>query len=220
MTVTAPIGLLGGTFDPVHFGHLRCGLELYQELGLAGVFFVPARQPPHRGMPAAAARQRLAMVEAAVEGAEGLSVDARELQREGPSYTLDTLAAYREEIDQQPLCLIMGADAFLGLPQWHRWREILELAHVIVARRPGWETDVPRELGGELAARQIGDPAELQSAPAGRILPWAVTQLEISSTRIRQAVAAGRSPRYLVPDAVCEMIRREGLYRQSAGGGE
>ena len=213
----APIGLLGGTFDPIHFGHLRCGLELYEALGLAEVRFIPVRQPPHRDVPAAGPEQRLAMVSAAVEDVDGLAVDARELRREGPSYTVDTLHSFRDELGGFPLCLILGADAFAGLPGWHRWREIPDLAHIIVARRPGWSGEMPDELSELLEARRAEGPEELRREPAGRILFWTVTRLEISSTAIRRGVARGLSPRFLVPDRVCGLIGELGLYRKREG---
>ena len=143
-----PIGIFGGTFDPVHYGHLRSAWELLQDLRLAEVRFVPSATPPHRDRARAAARLRLKMVETAVAGQPGFTVDAREFEREGPSYTVDTLSEIRAEHVQQSLCLIVGTDAYAGLMTWHRWDEILELAHIIVAHRPGWE--LPRS--GQLYA--------------------------------------------------------------------
>ncbi len=132
------IGIFGGTFDPVHFGHLRPALEVQQALGLDEVRFIPAGQPPHRDMPHATAPQRLSMLQTAIEDQPGFAADEREIQREGPSYMVDTLALLREELGQIPLCLILGYDAFLGLPAWHQWHRLIELAHLVITHRPGW----------------------------------------------------------------------------------
>ena len=133
-----PIGIFGGTFDPIHYGHLRTAFELLQALRLGELRFMPAGNPPHREQPMASAEQRVAMVRAATAGQPGFTVDDRETRREGPSYSVDTLAGLRAEHPTRPLCLIVGMDAFLGLPKWHQWQDILKLAHLVVAHRPGW----------------------------------------------------------------------------------
>ncbi len=211
------IGILGGTFDPVHFGHLRIALELQEALGLQEVRMMPSRQPPHRPPPVATAKQRLAMLQAALAGQSALRADDRELHREGPSYTVDTMASLRAELGDTPLCLILGADAFLGLESWHRWREVADGAHLIVAHRPGWTLDVSVGVGFTLRDRTIRDPAQLRTQAAGYVLPWPVTQLDISATRIRAIVAAGKSPRYLLPEEVWKLIQSEGLYQTIPG---
>jgi nicotinate-nucleotide adenylyltransferase len=208
----APLGVFGGTFDPIHFGHLRTAFELLQALSLSEVRFVPAGDPPHRGPPRVPAARRLELVRAAVADQPGFVVDEREVRRAGPSYTVLTLAELRAERPQTPLCLIVGMDAFLGLPTWHRWRELLELAHVVVAPRPGWRAPEEGELGEVLAKRRARDAAELSASLAGCVLIHPVTQLEISSTELRELLSAGRDPRYLVPDAVCAAIRACGGY--------
>jgi len=212
------IGVYGGTFDPVHFGHLRAALEVYQGLKLREMRLIPCYQPPHREPPSADARARLTMLRAAVgDDTEGLKVDNREMRREGVSYMVDTLNELRAELGDEPLCLVLGADAFLQLHRWHRWEEIIGLTHLVVTRRPGWtlDGDAP-ELEPALAQlwREAcaGDAAELAAAPAGRILPFTITALDISATRIRAMVARGESPRFLLPEKVWNLIRLQGLY--------
>lgn len=212
----SPLGIFGGTFDPIHYGHLRTAFELLQVLRLAEVRFVPAGQPPHRGAPRCDARRRLAMVEAAVADQPGFAVDDRELRRDGPSYTVTTLRELRAEAPGQSLCLIIGMDAFLGLPEWHEWREILALAHLVVAHRPGWSTPRQGLLADLLAERGATDARELHATPAGRICVQAVTPLEISSTDLRDLIVAGRDPRYLVPDSVRALIADTGCYHDPA----
>ena len=138
LTDLSPMGVFGGTFDPIHYGHLRTAFELMEAVHLSEVRFLPAGTPPHRETPEASAQERLAMVAAAIGGQPGFIVDDRELRREGPSYSVDTLLDLRAEFAHRSICLIVGMDAFLGLPQWYHWREILQLAHVVVAHRPGW----------------------------------------------------------------------------------
>ena len=201
-------GILGGTFDPIHYGHLRTAVDTAQALGLARVRLVPLRDPPHRQRPATPAAIRLAMVRAAVTGDPLFRVDDRELRRSGKSYTHDTLLSLRGEVGAAaPLCLLLGSDAFRGFSDWHRPDDILELAHLVVMQRPG-EAHPPlyRE-------RHTGEPEQLRQQPAGRILFQPVTQLEISATRIRELVQRGLSPRYLLPDPALAIIRDEGLYR-------
>jgi len=210
-----PLGIFGGTFDPIHYGHLRTAFELLQAVPLAEVRFVPAGNPPHRDAPRCNARNRLAMVEAAVADQPGFTVDARELDRDGPSYTVMTLRELRAEDPGRPLCLIVGMDAFLGLPTWHEWRAILDLAHLVVAHRPGWSA--PREgLLADLLAQRGATAAELRASQAGRIHVHAVTPLEISSTDLRDLIVAGRDPRYLVPDPVRALIADTGCYHVPA----
>lgn len=209
----AMIGIFGGTFDPIHFGHLRPALELMQTLQLDEVRFIPCHQPPHRDAPGASSDQRLRMVEAAVAGVAGFRVDRRELHRSGPSYMYDTLRSLRDELPGTRLCLLLGMDALLGFPGWHRWREILELAHLVGAHRPGWSPPVEGELAELLLSRGTADVSRLRQQAAGSIVLQPVTQLEISATAVRSMVAAGLSPRFLVPDAVCELMEQESIYR-------
>jgi nicotinate-nucleotide adenylyltransferase len=207
-----PMGIFGGTFDPVHNGHLRTAVEMREALRLAEVRFLPAGNPPHREHTQATAEVRLALVRAAVADEPGFSVDDRETRRSGLSYSVDTLAELRAEFPQRSICLLLGMDAFLGLPNWHRWRELLELAHVVVAHRPGWKAPTQGPLGEVMVDRGTGSVRDLHDATAGRIFVHAVTQLEISSTELRQLISRGRDPRYLVPDSVCKLLREKGWY--------
>jgi len=195
-----PIGLFGGTFDPLHYGHLRTAFELWQALRLAEVRFMPTGSPPHREQPHAPAQLRLAMVQAAVADQRAFVVDDREVRRSGVSYSVDTLTELRAEYPERSLCLLLGMDAFLGLPNWHRWRELLDLAHIIVAHRPGWR------------APTTGSVRDLHEQRGGRIYVHAVTQLEISSTDLRQLIGAGHDPRYLVPEEVRRIILETRCY--------
>lgn len=207
-----PVGVFGGTFDPIHHGHLRTAFELLEGLELEEIRFIPAARPPHRDAPGADAELRLAMVRAATEGQAGFVVDDRELRRAGPSYTVLTLAELRAELGARPICLVVGMDAFAGLSSWHRWQELLELAHLVVAHRPGWNPPQSGEVGELLQTRRAGRVAELHGSSMGRILVQPVTQLEISSTRLRDIVASGRDPRYLVPEPVRAIISETACY--------
>ncbi|MFK8017333.1 MAG: nicotinate-nucleotide adenylyltransferase [Gammaproteobacteria bacterium] len=210
-----PIGVFGGTFDPIHYGHLRTGYELLRKLRLAEVRFLPCGLPPHRAQPVADAQQRLSMVQMATAGQPGFIVDDRELQRNGPSYSVDTLLDLREEYPSRSLCLIVGMDAFLGLPKWHRWRTVLELAHIVVAHRPGWIAPGDGPLGELLGDRQTGTVSDLHETRAGSIFIHAVTQLEISSSALRKLIRADGDPRFLMPDGVRDVIEKSGCYRQA-----
>jgi len=211
------IGILGGTFDPIHFGHLRPALELQESLDLDEVLFIPSAVPPHRDTPNLDADTRLELLRLAVAGQAGFRVDDRELRRSGRSYMVDTLRSLRDERGEaRPLCLLLGMDAFLGLPQWDRWQQLLDLAHVVVAHRPGWNVPSVGELGSLMRERGIRDRRALAERPAGWIYLQGVTSLDISATRIRSLLAAGRSVRYLVPDTVWERIQRDGLYAAHA----
>lgn len=207
-----PIGVFGGTFDPIHYGHLRTAFEMLQALNLSEVRFIPCSDPPHRRHTFADASMRYRMVEVAIAGQEGFVSDDRELRREGLSYSIDTLISLREEFVGRSLGLIVGMDAFLGLPTWHRWDEILDVAHIIVAHRPGWKAPDMGPLGALLTEYGTHRVDDLHKATAGRIHIHAVTQLEIASTEIRDLVGAGRDPRFLMPDAVGNVIKETGIY--------
>ena len=208
------IGVFGGTFDPIHFGHLRTAFELLQALRLNEMRFMPAGNPPHRETTVANAEQRLAMVQAATRDQAGFVVDDREIRRAGLSYSVDTMRTLRADFPESSLCLIVGMDAFLGLPKWRQWRELLELSHLVVAHRPGWRAPSMGPLGELLVDRGTGRIGDLHEARAGCIYIHAVTQLEISSTEVRKLIGAGRDPRYLMPDAVREIIENTGCYRK------
>jgi nicotinate-nucleotide adenylyltransferase len=213
------LGIFGGTFDPIHCGHLELARELRDALGFSAVRFIPAGDPPHRAAPVATAAHRLAMVELAIAGRPGLQVDAREIHRPGRSYTVPTLEELRKEEPSRPLALIVGADAFLGLPTWHRWREIFALAHVVVVGRPGVtiEDGMPAALADEWSRRRLTDAAELGRTAAGSLLVQAVTAHPISASVIRAQLARGdegvAAVRGLLPAAVLAYIDRNRLYR-------
>jgi nicotinate-nucleotide adenylyltransferase len=209
-----PIGIFGGTFDPIHYGHLRTAFELIQALRLSEVRFMPAGDPPHRDVTIASPELRLQMVKAAIGQQPGFNVDDREMRRAGPSYSVDTLAELRAEMPDRSICLIVGMDAFLGLPKWRQWQDILKFAHLIVAHRPGWRAPTLGPLGELLVDGGTGSVDDLHENKAGRIFIHAVTQLEISSTEVRKLIALGRDPRYLMPDAVRDLIQQSACYSQ------
>ncbi len=222
--MTPPIGILGGTFDPLHYGHLRLAQELAEGLALSAVRFIPAGQPPHRAQPFASPQQRLEMVRLGIDGNPLFSLDEREIFKPTPGYTVETLLDLRRELGaMRSLCLFMGADAFLGLATWRRWRELFDLAHIVVAQRPGVAgiaraaATLPAELLDEINRRLVNEPEALRDAPSGTILVQPVTALDISATQIRSEFAAGRSPRYLLPDAVLDYIQTNGLYKDING---
>jgi nicotinate-nucleotide adenylyltransferase len=196
--MSRPLAIFGGTFDPIHLGHLSVAWEA-SELLDADVRLMPASVPPHRPSPLANAQQRVAMLKAALQKQPRLTLDARELERSGPSYTIDTLVELRTEEGDRPLVLLLGVDAFAGLPSWHRWRELFDVAHIGVLSRPGVEITMPDALLAEAAPRRTKDAAVLRAMPAGKLIELSVTPLEISATRIRELLAEGRDPRYLLP---------------------
>lgn len=202
MSAERPLAIFGGTFDPIHNAHLRVAWEAAEFLD-ADVRLLPASVPPHRDQPVADAAQRTALVRAALVGQSRLTLDTRELRRAGPSYTVDTLLELRAEIgEERPLVLLVGADAFAGLPSWHRWKELFDLAHIGVLTRPGGDGVLPTELRTKIASRRCAGAAMLRESSAGRVLPIPVTPLDISATQVRALLASGRDPRYLVPDAL------------------
>ena len=214
----SPIGIFGGTFDPIHYGHLRLAEEAREALALDQVLLIPSGQPPHRDLPQTPADLRLAMARLAVAGSASIVVDPAEAESPTPSYSVLTLERLRAKFGPaRPLVLLLGADAFAGLPSWHRWRELFALAHVAIASRPGHPPHAPAErlpapLSAECSPRFCSHADDLLSAPAGRVLPFDMTPLAISASLIRAQLAAGRSVRYLLPDSVLDYILSHHLY--------
>jgi len=205
------IGILGGTFDPVHYGHLRPALDVAEQLNLAQIYLIPNSIPPHRAQPQATAEQRLEMLHLAIKDCPEFVIDDRELQRQGESYTVDTLLSLRQDFPENPLYLLIGTDAFLYIQTWHRWQELLQLAHIVVMERPDEILVMPDKLNKwyqqYLASK---DDAKQFS---GKIWPVKVTQLAISATEIRQKIAQGLTPQFLLPDTVIHFIKQSGLYQ-------
>ncbi len=212
------IGVLGGTFDPVHLGHIEPALELLRALRLREIRLIPLRAPSHRTAPAASAMDRWRMLQLAVQDHPGLRADDRELRRDGPSYTVDTLRELRVELgDRVPLCLIMGNDAFAAFTSWHRWSEILQMAHIVVAARPG--SPLPRDgtVAELLEERRLRVAEDLTQRCGGGILPWSVQPVDISATGIRAALAAGGDVSEMLPAAIGRYIREHKLYSTVGG---
>ncbi len=193
-----PLAIFGGTFDPVHLGHLCVAWEAAELLD-ADVLMMPSGIPPHRPPPIASADQRVAMLQVALRDQSRLILDTRELARSGPSYTVDTMVELRAEQGDRPLVLLLGADAFAGLPDWHGWRSLFELAHIGVLSRPGDQALLSGALTEVADGRWIDDASALCMQPSGKLIALSVTSLEISATRIRELLAAGREPRYQLP---------------------
>ena len=213
-----PLGIFGGTFDPLHFGHLRLAEEAIDALSLGGVRWLPAGQPALREAPRVSAAQRLEMVRLAIAGNPRFELDPAEVEAAQPSYTVATLERLRAASvcgARRPLVLLLGADAFHGLLGWHRWQSLFELAHIAVAHRPGFALaagDLPEPLARCYRERFCAHPAEFAQAPAGGIASFAMTPLDISATKIRALLSNGDSARYLLPDALLVYIHDHHLY--------
>lgn len=205
------IGILGGSFDPIHYGHLRTARALAAALSLTQVRFIPSAHPPHRPPPVAAAAERLKMLQLALADESGFMADDRELCRPGPSYTILTLESLRAELGPVGLCLIVGMDAFLGLDRWHRWQELWSYAHIVVLPRPG--ASRKQGLPDWARPRLCRDATELAQVPAGRLWIQPLTEWDISSTRIRQALARGAPVAEWLPPLVLRYIEDRHLYR-------
>lgn len=212
MRSTQAIGIFGGTFDPVHYGHLRAALEAMEMLHLRDFRLLPAGTPPHRANTFAAADHRLAMLKLALLGHPELQVDDREVRRAGSSFMVDTLGDIRREAGDAPILMMIGQDAANILDQWHEWQRLFELAHLVIMRRPESKHIYSGALFAQVQARLVSDPGQLRNSPAGLVLPLEVTQLAISSTEIRRQIQVGLSPRFLLPDPVIEYILEHGLY--------
>jgi len=205
------IGIYGGTFNPVHYGHLRTALEVKELFELEQLRLIPCRLPPHRDEPEVPAEIRLQMLEAAIADTPGFSVDRRELDRAGPSYMVETLQSLREELGREvSLLLFIGADAFAGLAGWYQWQHLFDYAHVVVMTRPGFSGQALPEFLQQRCAR-TGE--QLRRQAAGYLYFQEVTALAISATEIRQLLAVGHNPQFLLPDSVIALIRRYQLYQ-------
>lgn len=213
--MTAAIGLLGGTFDPVHFAHLRLAEEALEQLPLGSVRWIPSGQPGHRGAPAAGVEHRLAMLRLAIAAESRFTLDDADARSTASTFTVNTLTRLRAVLGSEiPLVLIIGADQLLALDTWREWKRLFGLAHIAVAERPRFEVR-PGAFTGDLGleyARRSAAPAGLATAPAGAIAAFRMTPLDISARAIRGDIAAGRSPRYLLPDAVLDYIGSHRLY--------
>jgi len=210
------IGVLGGTFDPIHYGHLRTALELLGRLSLDHVRFIPCNDPPTSKQPLLDAATRLRLVEAAIASEPDFVADDREIRRGGISYTIDTLKSLRADFPDRPLALIMGMDAFLSLPLWRQWESFLDYVHVVVAHRPGWVAPSDGVLGALVASHSAPSPGALHESLAGCVLISEVTQLEISSSALRTSISQGIDPRFLVPPAVRSIVLELECYARTA----
>lgn len=207
------IGVLGGTFDPIHFGHLRMAQELASSLRCQAVFFVPTGTPPHRRHPWAGARHRQEMVARAISSNPLFVLDDREIRRPGLSFTVETLEEIKGELSSETLALFVGADAWLAFPSWKKWQDIFSLAHVVVAHRPGFSLGaMDGGLKTEIERRLVHHPQALRLRPHGFIYYEPITALDISASKIRGELSQGRSPRYLLPDAVLDYLETHRLY--------
>ena len=205
------IGLFGGTFDPVHYGHLRPALELVEHYALDTLYLLPNHRPQHRDKPEANTQQRIHMLHVAVDDVPQLAIDPREAERNEPTYTIDTLADVRQENPNATVIFFMGMDAFAHFDSWHRWEEILSLTNLVVMDRPD---AILSEFAKSLIERQIsavGDTIEHNTC--GVIERCEVTQIAISATDVRQRVSAGQSIQFLLPESVREYIHEQQLYR-------
>lgn len=208
------LGIFGGTFDPIHLGHLRLALELKQQLSLDEMRLIPGHKPPHRDQPQVSSNQRLEMLQLALQDCPQLHWDDRELGREKKSYTYDTLCELRKEFGSSiSLVLCMGEDAFAGISTWYCWQELIRLAHIVVIARPGWSIPDQGEVRQFLQQHQ-GTVADLKREAAGKVVMQSLRLLPISATEIRQQIAHGESPQFLLPDLVWKYIRENRLYTQ------
>lgn len=213
-------GILGGTFNPIHFGHLRMAQELADALNLAEIRFIPSANPPHKAAPVVSAQQRADMVQLAIANNPLFKLDACELNRTGASYTIDTLISLREELGEKvSVCLIIGSDAFSHLDNWYRWQELLNYCHIVLVQRPSSLTQSKQaqpKLSGQMTAFLTENYTEsvddLAKKTAGYIHMQHITAQDISATNIRKKLASSHSAKYLLPEQVLAYIKQQHLY--------
>ena len=211
-SMNEPLALFGGTFDPVHYGHLRCADEARRKLKLNELFLLPSGTPPHRDAPRATARQRLEMLCLGSAEFPRLAIDDREVRRDGPSYMVDTLHEIREEFPYRSLILLIGQDAANLLHQWHCWENLFELAHLVVLTRPGEKAEYRHDINKQIQQRSCTDLQTLHCSSAGEVLHLEVTPIDISATTIKSIIRLGRSPGAMLPTAVMHYINQNRLY--------
>ncbi|MEE9551742.1 MAG: nicotinate-nucleotide adenylyltransferase [Gammaproteobacteria bacterium] len=210
-----PIGILGGTFDPIHNGHLRLAIESYEQLDLEEVRLIPLNIPPHRNTPHASPEQRLEMMEIALHKLSGLVIDDCELHREGPSYTIDTVSVARDKVGDTPICLLMGMDAFNTISSWHRWEELLDQVHIVIADRPADDIAKDPNITVFLNRHHVDDISKLHKAPAGNIFKIDIPMLDISASKIKNIISSDKDASYLLPGNVLDFIKTNNLYQQN-----
>jgi nicotinate-nucleotide adenylyltransferase len=211
-----PLGILGGTFDPVHYGHLRLAMEALEALGLDTVRWVPSGQPGHRDIPTTTALHRVEMVRLAIASEPRFTLDIGETRTSDPTFTINTFKRLRAELGaHKPLVMILGMDSFLSLPTWRSWTELLGLAHFAVGERPGFALSAQTMVSGLALeyARRAATLEAARAAPAGAIMTFPMTPLDISATDLRDRFARGASARYLLPESVLAYIGAHRLYR-------
>lgn len=209
----AAIGFLGGTFDPIHFGHLRPALEIQQALNLVNLYLMPNYTSPHKSKSLASSQQRIDMLTLAIQNTPDLQIDTQELLRECPSYTANTVKLLRQQHPQTPLCFIMGMDSLINFDTWYQYQDILTYCHLVISHRPGWDPIFNNTINDLLKKHQTNDPKHLHQKLAGHIYFQSTTQLAISSSEIRAQIAAKQPIDFLTPRAVSEYIELEQCYR-------
>ncbi|KPU83438.1 nicotinate-nucleotide adenylyltransferase [Psychromonas sp. PRT-SC03] len=209
------MGFLGGTFDPIHFGHLRPALEICENLNLKELFLLPNHIAPHKVLTHCNAEQRSTMVRLSIKKQEKLSIDTRELNRAQASYTIDTLKELKQDHPHTPICFIMGMDSLLIFDTWYQWQDILNYCHLIVSHRPGYKCDFNDEIKALLDEKKTENKEDLHYFQAGKIYFQSTTQLAISSSQIRTALQQQQSVDYLLPDAVITYIQAQQLYKNN-----
>lgn len=211
--LTKPIGILGGTFDPIHNGHLHIANEIFLHLNLQTIHLIPCYKPVHRNLPLASAPDRLAMVKLAVADQAGLIADDREIIRGGPSYMIDTLHSLRQDFPRTPLCLIMATDAFQYFDKWKNWQEIADIAHLVVVNRNDYPSPNVTALKTLLEKKQSKNPRVLKQTLGGHIYLMQIPKLDVSGTEIRRLITHGGNPEGMLPEAVLSYIQTHHLYR-------
>jgi len=212
------VGIFGGTFDPIHYGHLRVAEEIVETVGLQKMYFVPAGMPRLRYSPVASSQHRVEIVRLAIQKNPDFVLDEREIYRDGVSYSIDTVREFKQEFGEEVrLCFILGADAFIKLPEWNNWKELFNLCHFIVSTRPGYSLTLikellSKELREECSQRWVSNTESLRKDTSGLIFIASTTMLDISATSIRAHIAVGRSVRHLVPSVTVNYISENKLY--------
>lgn len=207
-----PLAFFGGTFDPVHYGHLRCADEGREKLGLKNLYLLPAGTPPHRASPQTTTRQRLDMLQLAQTEFPALKIDERETRREGPSYMVETLQELRAEFPQHPLLLLIGQDAANLLHTWFQWEQLFLLAHIVILTRPSIKKEYRQDVAEQIQRRLHVEPQELLRSEAGGVLQLEVVSIDVSATNIKELIRQRRPPGSMMPSAVIDYINKNRLY--------